>query len=432
MVLTDRNFNTSFFETAGGGDPILFQHLFLLKIGLFVLFTKFLIIYISSGLDSTMQKSFEFSSFYSKFKEYYPDLKQPDSRFLEWLIGFSEGEGSFIIAKRGDLSFVVTQSSSDIDVLNYIKDNLGFGRVIKQSIKQNTHRFVIQDFKNTHKFINNHSFYNTKRNYSTTLVNVVVTYTDPMVQKQSIIQDNKFKSGVYRWTNNINGNSYIGSSKNLGPRLQQYYGKSLVNNQKTSLICRAILKHGYDNFSLDILEYCGKDVTIEREQHYMDLLKPVYNILLVAGSPLGRKLPLDIRIQMGKSKLGFTHSGETKALMSKLAKGRVFSDITRSRLSLARKGKKLSLETIIRISEAKLGFKNSQETIDKIKAYQSTRVKQPVPGIKLSVTDLNSNETVIYESVRKVAVALGTNHTTIRNYLKSNKAYKGRYLLVIV
>jgi cytochrome c oxidase subunit 1 len=28
MVLTDRNFNTSFFEAAGGGDPILFQHLF--------------------------------------------------------------------------------------------------------------------------------------------------------------------------------------------------------------------------------------------------------------------------------------------------------------------------------------------------------------------------------------------------------------------
>jgi cytochrome c oxidase subunit 1 len=28
MILTDRNFNTSFFEAAGGGDPILFQHLF--------------------------------------------------------------------------------------------------------------------------------------------------------------------------------------------------------------------------------------------------------------------------------------------------------------------------------------------------------------------------------------------------------------------
>jgi cytochrome c oxidase subunit 1 len=28
MILTDRNFNTSFYEPAGGGDPILYQHLF--------------------------------------------------------------------------------------------------------------------------------------------------------------------------------------------------------------------------------------------------------------------------------------------------------------------------------------------------------------------------------------------------------------------
>jgi cytochrome c oxidase subunit 1 len=29
MLLTDRNMNTSFFDSAGGGDPILYQHLFL-------------------------------------------------------------------------------------------------------------------------------------------------------------------------------------------------------------------------------------------------------------------------------------------------------------------------------------------------------------------------------------------------------------------
>lgn len=28
MLLTDRNFNTSFFDPSGGGDPVLFVHLF--------------------------------------------------------------------------------------------------------------------------------------------------------------------------------------------------------------------------------------------------------------------------------------------------------------------------------------------------------------------------------------------------------------------
>lgn len=137
MLLTDRNFNTSFYDPAGGGDPILYQHLFLKTVSLSSILTI-----------HQKTKSFDFTSFYLKFKEYYPNLNKPSCKFLEWLVGFSEGEGSFIIAKRGDLSFVITQSTSDIISLNYIKDNLGFGKVIKQSVKQNTHRFIIQDFKN--------------------------------------------------------------------------------------------------------------------------------------------------------------------------------------------------------------------------------------------------------------------------------------------
>jgi len=154
MVLTDRNFNTSFFEAAGGGDPILYQHLFygrLVFISLLIMYTA--VNFNSSSADaageaSSASESFDFEPFYLKYKEYYPNFNQPSKKFLEWFIGFSEGEGSFILAKRGDLSFVVTQSSLDIEILNSIKNNLGFGKVIKQSIKQDTHRFIIQDIKN--------------------------------------------------------------------------------------------------------------------------------------------------------------------------------------------------------------------------------------------------------------------------------------------
>jgi hypothetical protein len=56
-----------------------------------------------------------------------------------------------------------------------------------------------------------------------------------------------------------------------------------------SLICKSLLKYGYLNFSLEIIEYCEPNLLIEREQYYMDLLKPEYNICKVAGSTLGKK-----------------------------------------------------------------------------------------------------------------------------------------------
>ena len=142
MILTDRNFNTSFYDPAGGGDPVLYQHLFFKTD--YIISSTLLI----ANQALNRNKIFDFSAFYSKFIEYYPNFKKPSSNFLEWFIGFSEGEGSFILAKRGDLAFVITQSSTDIKSLNYIKENLCFGKVIKQSVKQNTHRFVIQDLKN--------------------------------------------------------------------------------------------------------------------------------------------------------------------------------------------------------------------------------------------------------------------------------------------
>lgn len=179
MVLTDRNFNTSFFEAAGGGDPILYQHLFSKSLfsclfiylsALSIVFSLlFAIGWTSSELTTTkpintlkkdtleleqtkVEKeylkvvfNFSFLAFYLKYKAYFPNNIIPSTNFLTWFIGFSEGEGSFIINNRGDLAFVITQSTSDLKVLYFIQETLGFGKVISQSAK--TSRYVTQSKK---------------------------------------------------------------------------------------------------------------------------------------------------------------------------------------------------------------------------------------------------------------------------------------------
>lgn len=88
------------------------------------------------------------------------------------------------------------------------------------------------------------------------------------------------------------GEIYIGSSVDLGNRLGQYYTiKHLERTLKKgkSIICASLLKNGYSDFSLQILEYCSKDQVIEREQFYIDLLQPEKNIFPIAGSSYGFK-----------------------------------------------------------------------------------------------------------------------------------------------
>lgn len=47
----------------------------------------------------------------------------------------------------------------------------------------------------------------------------------------------------------------------------------------------ALLKYGYHNFSLTILEFCDVNIITSRENHYFEVYSPEYNILKTAGSP---------------------------------------------------------------------------------------------------------------------------------------------------
>ncbi|KAF3937050.1 hypothetical protein ABW19_dt0203323 [Dactylella cylindrospora] len=131
------------------------------------------------------------------------------------------------------------------------------------------------------------------------------------------------------------------------------------------LINKALIKYGYSQFSLEILEYCKPKECLEREQYYIDFLKPEYNILKVAGSLLG-----------------FKHLEATKAIM----KGRKVSAETRAKLSEANTGKTRSTETRQKISAAMknenhpmYGKTLTDETREKL-SIAKMREKNPMYG----------------------------------------------------
>jgi hypothetical protein len=90
-----------------------------------------------SGSSETLRKtasSFNFTPFFDATQRQGGDLVS----FLEWLVGFTEGDGSFIVDKTGYVSFQLTQSYRDVQVLYYVRQILGFGSVSQQDAQNNT------------------------------------------------------------------------------------------------------------------------------------------------------------------------------------------------------------------------------------------------------------------------------------------------------
>lgn len=155
-------------------------------------------------------------------------------------------------------------------------------------------------------------------------------YINADKDKELIVSENKGRTGIYRWVHIESGKTYIGSASNLSARFKQYFNYNHISYPKRNLrIYKALLKYGYSEFRLEILEYCDISVLLQREQFYFDKLNPEYNILKIAGSPLGYK-----------------HSSEAKNLIGLASKGRKVSDETREIKRNISLGKELELEHI--------------------------------------------------------------------------------------
>ena len=83
--------------------------------------------------------------------------------------------------------------------------------------------------------------------------------------------------GIYKITNIITGDFYIGSSKDVKQRWTDHKCPSKWNKCPNSPMYLDMRKYGIENFVFEILEVVEPEHLKETEQQFIEKLKPTYN-----------------------------------------------------------------------------------------------------------------------------------------------------------
>ena len=253
-------------------------------------------------------------------------------------------------------------------------------------------------------------------------INYVKVYENILDMKKDILNENGGKSGIYMLTNIITKEIYIGQSINLSNRFKNYLNLSYIKSNSFR-ISKALVKYGYSNFSLTILEYCKKSDLQAREQYYFDKLNPQYNILKMAGSYLKskhtektkKKISQTLKgVYVGENSALFDkpHTKETKKLMSlkKVKENNPFFEKTHSENSIELMRKKVLSRKHFEDTKLKLNVVSGNH----VNIYEKFSSK----GFKLIGS---------FVSVRRAGKLLGISGSTVIKYMNSGEIFKNRY-----
>ena len=94
-------------------------------------------------------------------------------------------------------------------------------------------------------------------------------------------------SGVYKITNTVTGEFYIGSSKNVEKRWVAHKSPSVWELRPNNRMYQDMQKYCVDKFNFEIIEETTE--LKQREQYWMDLLKPTYNNYNAKGLDIERR-----------------------------------------------------------------------------------------------------------------------------------------------
>lgn len=159
-------------------------------------------------------------------------------------------------------------------------------------------------------------------------------------------------AGIYKLTCKVNNKVYIGKSVTINRRLNRH--KNCKTPKDNFYLHNAIIKHGWDSFTVEILELFenfdrikDNDTLLEREAFY-------------------------IKLYDSTNKL----KGYNRCEYSTDCTGRKLTEEHKEKLRQCNLGKKMSKDAIERTRQAKLGKPRSEETKEKI--------RQKKLGVKLS------------------------------------------------
>ena len=200
------------------------------------------------------------------------------------------------------------------------------------------------------------------------------------------------QSGIYIITNISNNKRYVGSAVNLRTRYSSHIRDLIRNTHKNILIQNSFNKYKEENFEFGILEFIimPKNLTkeeirkilLEREQHYIDVLDPEFNICKIAGNTMGTKLSESAKQKIREANTGRETSLETREKLSISSNERYKDPAVIEYRRRKQTGKKYSEESKLKMSNAHKGKKLSEETRKKM-------------GIKKRVAILDSNNNII-------------------------------------
>jgi group I intron endonuclease len=143
-----------------------------------------------------------------------------------------------------------------------------------------------------------------RNNLKTDDINFIKVYENAFDMRKEFLNENKGKSGIYMITNKLTNDRYIGQSIDISKRFKNYFSLSYIKSKDSLRINKALIKYGYSNFSLTILEYCDKSDLLVKEQYYCDKLNPQYNILKIARSSLNSIKKEETKTKIRKSLKG--------------------------------------------------------------------------------------------------------------------------------